>query len=92
MSGDPVAAENERLRAFVLNQQDQLVAANAEIEELRTEILTLRAQTVDAQGRARHWKREHDESWRRLEIVKKALIEAGMIEGEWDGSEEEETR
>ena len=86
-------AENERLRAFAAEQYDQLLAANAQIERLGTEVLTLRAQVVDAQGKARQWKYERVEAERRLKIVRKALIEAGMIEGDdWDGSEEEDTR
>ncbi|MBP8293414.1 MAG: hypothetical protein KAX65_11625 [Caldilineaceae bacterium] len=85
-------AENERLRAFAAQQNDQLLEANAEIERLRTAIFTLQAQTVDAQGKARAWKKERNDALSRLEIVRDALIEAGMIESEWDGSEEEETR
>lgn len=86
-------AENERLRAFAAEQYDQLLAAAAEIERLGTEILTLRAQVVDAQGRAKYWKAEHNEGQRRLEIIQRALVEAGLIEGDdWDGSEEEDTR
>ena len=82
-------AENERLRAFAEVQNDQLLEANAEIERLGTEILTLRAQVVDAQGKARYWKTEYNDGQRRLEIIQKALVEAGLIESDWDGSEED---
>ena len=87
-----VLAENERLRAFAAQQYDQLLEANAEIERLRVSVSTLAAQTVDAQGRAKYWKAEYNEGQRRLEIIQRALVEAGLIEGEWDGSEEEDTR
>lgn len=87
-----VSAENERLRAFAAEQYDQLLEANAEIERLRVSVSTLEAQTTDAQDKARQWKYERVEAERRLEIVRNALVEAGLIEREWDGSEEEETR
>ncbi|MBP8291131.1 MAG: hypothetical protein KAX65_00070 [Caldilineaceae bacterium] len=82
-------AENERLRAFAAQQNDQLLEANAEIERLRVSVSTLAAQTTDAQGKARYWKEQYNEGQRRLEIIQNALVEAGLIESEWDGSEED---
>lgn len=85
-------AENERLRAFAAEQYDQLLAANAEIERLRLTVRTLEAQAADLRLVARELKLDNKDAWKRLGIVRDALIEAHMIEREWDGSEEEETR